>query len=217
MGIDNKQLFVLAEADDAAALIEALGPTDSYRVRNENGETLFLFSLFRGRAKCVEALKTHGVLTMHEAAAIGDTRRIEEWARAAPWTIQSLSADGWTALHLAAFLGHDEAIAKLLDLGADACQWARSFEQNLAIHAAAAGRRIGRTAYARLIAATGNPDVPQKRGYTALMIAASNGFADGAEGLLAAGADKSKKLPDGKTAAAIARERGHEELARRLA
>ena len=216
MTVDNKQLFVLAEADDAAALIEALGPTDSYRVRNENGETLFLFALFRGRAKCVEALKTHGVLTMHEAAAIGDARRIEEWVRAAPWTIQSLSADGWTALHLAAYLGHNEAVAKLLDLGADAGQWARSFEQNLAIHAAAAGRRIGRAAFARLISATGDPDVPQKRGYTALMIAA-DGFTDGVDALLAAGADKSKKLPDGRTAAAIARERGHEELTRRLA
>jgi len=38
-----------------------------------------------------------------------------------------------------------------------------------------------------------------------------------AEALLAAGADKAKKLGDGRTAAAIARERGHRELAERLA
>jgi ankyrin repeat protein len=67
-----------------------------------------------------------------------------------------------------------------------------------------------------LVAATGDPDVRQKQGYTALMIAASNGFAPACEILLAAGADRAMALPDGKTAADIARERGHAELAERL-
>jgi len=213
---DAKRLFALADADDAAALTEGLGTTESFRVRNDNGETLLLYSLFRGRVRCVEALKARSTLTLHEASAIGDTRRVEECVRAAPWTVQSLSADGWPALHLAAFLGCDEVIVKLIDLGADAGQWARAVEQNLAIHAAAAGRRIGRNTYSRLIAATGDPDVLQKQGYTALMIAAANGFSDGAEALLAAGADTSRRLADGRTAAAIARERGHEDLAKRL-
>jgi uncharacterized protein len=211
-----KRLFALADADDAKALAEALGATESFRVRNENGETLLLYSLFHGRAKCVEALKARSGLTLHEAAAIGDTCRVEESAMAAPWTIQSLSADGWPALHLAAFLGHNDTIAKLLTLGADPHQWARAVEQNLAIHAAAAGRRLGREAFSKLIAATGDPDARQKQGYTALMIAAANGFTEGVEALLAAGADKSRKLDDGRTAAAIARERGHTELAGRL-
>ena len=212
---DTKRLFALADADDAQALNEALGATESFRVRNDNGETLLLYSLYRGRMKCVEALK-RGSLTLHEAAAAGDMRRAEEWVRAAPWTVQSLSADGWPALHLAAFLGQDVVVQKLLSLGADARQWARAVEQNLAIHAAAAGRRISRGAYATLIAATGDPDVPQKQGYTALMIAAANGFSEGAEALLAAGADRSRELDDGRTAAVIARERGHEELTGRL-
>jgi ankyrin repeat protein len=213
---DTKRLFALADADDAKALIEALGPIESFRVRNDNGETLLLYSLFRGRTKCVEALRSRSVLTLHEASAIGDARRVEEWVRAAPWTIQSLSADGWPALHLAAFLGNDEVIRALLDLGADARLWARAVEQNLAIHAAAAGRRIARETYGGLIVATGDPDVLQKQGYTALMISAANGFADGVEALLSAGADRSRKLADGRTAAAIARERGHQELAKRL-
>src|SRR5262249_49467319 len=158
------RLFALADADDATALIEALGATESFRVRNDNGETLLLYSIFRGRTKCVDALKARSTLTLHEASAIGDARRVEEWVRAAPWAIQSLSADGWPALHLAAFLGHNTVILKLLDLGADATQWARAVEQNLAIHAAAAGRRIERETYGRLIVATGDPDVLQKQG-----------------------------------------------------
>jgi ankyrin repeat protein len=213
---DRKALFALAEADDAAALLAALGKTDGCRVLSENGETLLLFSLYRGRMKCVEALKARGGLTLHEAAAMGVAARVEECVRAEPWTIQSLSADGWPALHLAAFLGCNEVVTKLLALGADARQWARSMEQNLAIHAAAAGRRIGRDAYAKLVDATGDPDAPQKAGYTALMIAAGNGFADACEVLIAAGADRARKLADGRTAAAFARERGHKELAEKL-
>jgi ankyrin repeat protein len=213
---DSKTIFALVDADDASGLLEALGRAESHRIRNGNGETILLHSLFRGRAKCVDALKARSGLTLHEAAAVGDAKRVEECVLSAPWSIQTLSADGWPALHLACFLGHGAVILKLLELGADAFQWSRAFEQNLAIHAAAAGRRIGREAFSKLIAATGDPDVLQKQGYTALMIAASNGFSDGVEVLLAAGADRARKLEDGRTAAAIARERGHEELAKRL-
>ncbi len=213
---DTKALFALAEADDADKLMAQLGKSDGYRVRNDNGETLLLFSIFRGRTKCAAALKGHGELTIQEAAAVGDVARIEACARALPASLYSLSADGWTAQHLACFLGQDAALVRLLELGADARQWARAFEQNMAIHAAAAGRRIGADALRKLIAATGDVDVPQKQGYTALAIAASNGFGEACDVLLAAGADRTKKIPDGRTAADIARERGFKELAERL-
>src|SRR6478735_8880124 len=129
---DPKSLFALADRDDAVALLVELGDTPTYRVRSESGETLLLHSLYRGKTKCVEALRQRGGLTLHEAAATGDVQRIEELIEEAPWTIQSLSADGWTALHLAAFVGRDAAVLRLLELGADAQQWARAFETNLA-------------------------------------------------------------------------------------
>jgi ankyrin repeat protein len=69
----------------------------------------------------------------------------------------------------------------------------------------------------QLIAATGDPDISQKSGYTALMIAAGNGLTDAVDALLASGADRTKKTGDGKSAADFARERGHEELAKNLA
>ena len=61
----------------------------------------------------------------------------------------------------------------------------------------------------KLISATGDANLLQKQGYTALMIAAGNGFGDGVEALIASGADRTIKSPDGKTAADFARERGH--------
>jgi ankyrin repeat protein len=214
---DSKALLALADTDDAAALLAALGDTPTYAVRSETGETVFLYSLYRGKMKCVEALQPRGGLALHEAAAGGDAARVDALIAAAPWTIQSLSADGWTALHLAAFLGRDAVVLRLLELGGDARQWGRAFEANLPIHAACAGRRIGKSAFAKLVNATGDPNVALKDGHTPLMIAAGNGFSDAVEVLHEAGAECSLKLADGKTAADFARERGHEELAKGIA
>jgi ankyrin repeat protein len=213
---DTRQLFALAEADDAGALIAVLGDRQSFQIHSESGETLYLFCLFRGRGNCAAALKARGGLTLHEASAAGDETRVASLLEAAPWTVQTLSADGWPALHLAAFLGHDATLLALLTAKADPLQWARAIEQNLAIHAGAAGRRLGAAAYSALISATRDPDIVQKQGYTALMIASANGYAEGARALVRAGADRARKLPDGKTAADIALERGHAGLAEEL-
>lgn len=213
-----ERFFALADTDDAAGLETALaGTPETFRLRNEAGESLFLYCVFRGKTKCAELLKARGRPSLHEAALAGDAAQVRELARSAPWAVDTLSPDGWTALHLAAFLGHGAAIAALLDAGAGARIFSRAMEQNLPIHAAAAGRRIDKAAYGKLIAATGDPDLPQKQGYTALMIAAANGFAHGVEALLETGADKTVKTADGKTAADYARERGHDALAERLA
>jgi len=213
---DAMKLFALADADDAQGLLAALSDKPSHAVRSETGETIFLYSLYRGKTKCAAALQGHGELSLHEAAAAGDLARVGACIAAAPWTTQSLSADGWTALHLAAFLGRDTVVVRLLELGADARQWGRAFETNLPIHAACAGGRLGKAAFARLVAATGDPDVTPKHGYTPLMEATLNGRAEMVEALLAAGADKTRMHPNGKRAADFARDKGHEELAKRL-
>jgi ankyrin repeat protein len=213
---DVKEMFALADADDAQALLSAMAERPSHAFRSESGETIFLYSLYRGKAKCVEALQRRGELTLQEAAAAGDLARVESSVAASPWTIQSLSADGWTALHLAAFLGRDAIVVRLLELGADARQWGRAFDANLPLHAACAGRRLGKAAFALLVAATGEADVTPKHGYTPLMEAALNGNVDMVDVLLAAGADKARKNPDGKRATDFAREKGYAALAKRL-
>ncbi|MEI9994110.1 MAG: ankyrin repeat domain-containing protein [Rhizomicrobium sp.] len=210
-------LFTLAAADGVPALDVALKGADLTRLHNADGESLYRFALFHGHAKAAEAIKRHGGLGPHDAALAGDAARVEALVGAAPWTIDLLSPDGWTTLHLAAFVGNDAAVETLLALGANARIMGRAFEQNLPIHAACAGRRIGKAAMIKLIAATGDPDAKQKQGYTALMIAAANGFDAAVDTLLEAGADRSLAQGDGKTAGDIARERGHAELAARLA
>jgi ankyrin repeat protein len=208
-------LFALAAADDIAALASALKGADLARLHNDAGESLYRFALFHGHAKAAEAIKAYGGLGLNDAALTNDVERIDIHLKAAPWAIDLLSPDGWTALHLAAFFGADAAVLRLLALGANARIMGRAFEQNLALHAACAGRRIGKGAMAQLTSATGDPDALQKQGYTALAIAAGNGFTEAVDALLAAGANRTRKI-DGKTAADFARERGHADLAARL-
>lgn len=215
--MDSKTLFDLATADDASQLMVAL-PKDreSFSILNENGETLYLFSLYRGRTKCADALAKRWSLSLHEAAAAGETARVEQCLKPTPWAINTLSADGWTALHLAAFFGRDATVLRLLAFGANPRQWGRAFDQNLALHAAASSGRIGKEAFAKLLAATGDANIQSKQGVTALMSVAANGSKDFVDMLLAAGADPKLKMENGKSAADFARDRGHAELAKRL-
>jgi len=213
---DTNALFALAGADNADALAKALDGVELARVHNDGGESLYRFALFHGHAKSAALLEQRGGLPLHDAALAGDATRVAVLLDAAPWAVDLLSPDGWSALHLAAFVGKDAAVVSLLERGASARIMGRAFEQNLAVHAACAGRRLGKAAFAKLLAATGDPNAPQKQGYTPLMIAAGNGFVDAVDALLAAGADRTLKQADGKTAADLARERGHHDLAKRL-
>lgn len=214
---DAGKLFALAESDDGTALSGALVGVDVARIHNAGGESLYRFCLFHNHPKCAALLKARGGFALHDAALAGDAARIAALLKDASWAVDTLSPDGWTALHLAAFFGNDSAVDALIDHGSNARIMGRAFEQNLAIHAACAGGRIGKRAFTRLVAATGDPDALQKQGYTALMIAAGNGFVDAVDVLLKAGANRALKQSEGKSAADFARERGHGELAKRLA
>jgi ankyrin repeat protein len=216
--MDTTRFFALARADDVDGLTAALATMPAGRtLRNSAGESLFQFSVYHGRAKCAALLRQHEPLGFHEAALAGDAARVDALLDAAPWAIDLLSPDGWTALHLAAFFGGDAVVVRLLERGADASVWARAFETNLPIHAACAGRRIGKAAFAKLVAATGDPDVSPTNGYSALMEAAMIGFGDAAEVLLAAGADRTLRHPEkNMTAAEFAAAAGHAALAERL-
>src|SRR5471030_2473453 len=100
-------LFELAKADDAAILSAALKGADLTRLHNDAGESLYRFALFHGNAKAAEAVKAQGGLGFHDAELVNDVARMDALLDSAPWAIDMLSPDGWTALHLAGFLGSD--------------------------------------------------------------------------------------------------------------
>lgn len=163
------------------------------------GVSLALACIYRGREAAARRLIEAGHrFGLHEAVALGDTMRIAALLDVVPWAVDVLSPDGWSALHLAAYFGKAEAARLLLARGAEAALWSRSFERNLPIHAAAAGRNDDPAILEILIAATGDIDAVQDGGYSPLLIAASVGKRAWVERLVKAGADPERRTKEGK-------------------
>ena len=104
-----------------------------------------------------------------------------------PASPRAWSADGFTALHLAAFFGQEDAAKVLLERGAEPNVVARNATIVVTpLHSAAAGAHA---AIVKLLLEAGaDPNARQPDGFTALDAAQQNGDDESAEALLAAGA-----------------------------
>jgi ankyrin repeat protein len=149
-----------------------------------------LEALYRGeRDRAGELAAEAGSLNVFEAAALGDAARLEELLREDSERAKAPSADGFTALHYAAFFGSPEAVRALVAAGADV--EARSTNEEFApeatpLHsAAAAGRHDNAQA---LLEAGADPNARQHGGFTPLMQAEQRGDLDLAELLIGHGA-----------------------------
>jgi ankyrin repeat protein len=178
--------------------------------------TPVLAAVYRGDREHVERLLAAGaMLTLCEAAALGDTGRVRALAAAEPAAVAVPSPDGWPPLHLAAHFGHGDAVDALLQARADVRAYSGNEERNTALHAALAGRGDLRIV-SRLLAAGADVNAPAGGGYTPLHVVAFGGNVAVAGVLLAHGAAADRRAEDGRTALDIAVARGHAELARRL-
>ena len=155
-------------------------------------------------------------LDVFDAAAVGRTRGLEALLAGEPALARATAADGFTALHLAAFFGHEDAAALLLEHGADANVVARNRELQVApLHSAAAGGH-GKIV-ALLLEYGADPNARQGGGFTPLHAAAQNGDGKSVEALLERGADRAARSDEGRTPAELAAAAGHAELAESLA
>ncbi len=85
------------------------------------GASPILLALRHRRRAVANVLAFLGMkLNILEAAALGNERRVREWAGFHAATVHQRDAHGWTALHHASFYGHLSVVKALLDAGADA-------------------------------------------------------------------------------------------------
>ena len=206
-------LFDAIAAGDGDAVRDLLERRpDLAGTRSEEHRSPVLHALYTGHGELVEILlDANPALDVFDAAAVGRARGLEELLSGEPDLSQSWSVDGFTALHLAAFFGEENAARLLLVHGADANAVARNPELDVTpLHSAAAG---GHPKLVTLLLEHGaDPNARQRGGFTPLHAAAQNGDRQSAEALLGRGADKTAKTDEGKTAADLAAAAGHDEL-----
>jgi ankyrin repeat protein len=209
-------LFAAIEAGDADRVRTLLVDDPSLaNARDASGVSALMRARYRFDRPVTDALlAVDPDLDIFEAATLGYVDRLRERLEEDPTRVAAYSADGFTALHFAAFFGKHEVARILLDAGANVAAYTTNDFANQPLHAAAASRQI--EVSRQLVAAGADVNATQHGGYTPLHEAAQHGDVELTELLLSAGADPAIALPDGTTPADLAERAGHVDLAKRL-
>lgn len=184
--------------------------------RAPGGETLVLHACYVGAPEMAPLLLRGRAPDACEAAALGDLATLRRVIEDDDDARVRRSSDGWTPLHLAAFFGHVDAVALLIDLGAPLDAHSTNATRNTPLHAALAGA-TNATIVRRLIFAGADVDARGAHHITPLHLAASRGDGVLCDLIIGRGADPHSRMEDGTTPAMLATARGHTELGERLA
>jgi len=216
MATPDQELIDAVTADDAArvAVLVADDPTLA-AARDRDGVSAIMLARYRGdRATTDALLATDPDLDVFEATALGYLDRLRERLDEDPWRATAFSADGFTALHFAAFFGKVEAARTLQAAGADPGAYSQNDQHVQPLHSAAAGRHHELCRF--LIASGADVNARQRHDFTPLHAAAQHGDAELVELFLSAGADPTAVTDAGATPADTAEAAGHVDVARRL-
>jgi uncharacterized protein len=135
--------------------------------------SVILEALYRGDRDAAREAAAGAELDVLEAAAMGDAERVRALVGADPELVALRSADGFTALHYAAFFGTAEAARALLEHGADPGAVAENDMRVQPLHSAAA---VDANETARLLLDAGaDPNAVQEGGFRPIDAAVHNG------------------------------------------
>jgi ankyrin repeat protein len=188
--IDPRDDLWLAICEGDHAAVEAIVEQRPDLARGRTDESLpwTLAAVYRGHPGVADLLLRHGAeLDPFSAAALGRTDQLKVLLDRGEAGLQELSPDGWTPLHLAAFFGHRETAAMLIDRGADTVACSKNEIANTPLHAAIAG---GRAAVAELLVERGADVNAVANGLTPLGIAAGREDQEMMTYLIAHGAER---------------------------
>jgi ankyrin repeat protein len=183
--------------------------------KDSNGVSAVMHAFYYRRPEIADLfLAAKSDLDIFEATAAGKAERVAEILGRDPEAAKRWSADGFTALHFAAFFNRPEIARNLVQHGSDVAAIAKNPMSVTPLHSAAAahGREI-----VRILVDNGAPaNVKQQGGWTPLHEAAQIGDIEMVRDLLDHGADPQANSDDGRTPAQMAQAKGHEEIAKLL-
>jgi ankyrin repeat protein len=182
--------------------------------RTPEGASTVLWAVYTRHPELAPLLLGSRPPDLFEACALGATTRVAELLAADRELVEQYSADGFTALGLAAFFGHRDVARLLLDSGANPNQASRNALHVAPLHSACAA---GHVTLADLLLHRGaDPNAEESSGMTPLHTAAGTGNREIVALLLGAGSGRAHQSHDGRTPSAIARQYGHPEIAAEL-
>ena len=183
--------------------------------RDASGVSALMHAYYCRQPRAAEfLLSINDRLDIFEATAAGKSDAVSLILEGDPDAAKSWSADGFTALHFAAFFNRPEIARDLIRHGADVAAVAKNSMKVMPLHSATAARS---GEIVRLLLENGAPpNVPQEGGWMPLHEAARIGDKEMVTVLRQNGADSQVRNKDGKTPAEMARTHGHEEIANLL-
>jgi|SRR5450631_1352670 uncharacterized protein len=184
-------------------------------VRDASGVSALMHAYYCRQSGAADLLLSANTsLDIFEATAAGKGDKVSTILGTDSGAAKSWSADGFTALHFAAFFNRPEIARDLIRHRADVAAVARNSMKVMPLHSAAAAHS---GEIVRLLVENGAPpNVPQEGGWVPLHQAAQIGDQAMVKVLLEYGADPQLRNNDGKTAAEMARAKGHEEIVKLL-
>ena len=112
MASTSDELFIAIEAGDVGGVGTVLDADPSAgAARDGGGVSALMRALYRFDPDLVEIVKARaGAFDVFEAAALGDVDRLRSVLDDEPSRATAYSGEGFTAMHLAAFFGHTDAV-----------------------------------------------------------------------------------------------------------
>jgi uncharacterized protein len=178
-------------------------------MKDSQGMSPVVVATYYGQSKIAQLLIAKGAhLDIYEASMTGKIDVMKEMILKDKSAVNSFSGDGFTALHLASFFGHQGIASYLIQRGADVNSVARNAMKVMPLHSAVARNQVK---ISELLLTNGaNVNARQEGGFSPLHAAAQSGNLQMAELLLNHGADVNAKTDKGKTPLALTKEEGQE-------